>query len=158
MDHEFVYIEEEWMINKEDHQQASIVEEENYRYGLKEFSFERLEVWSKSLDLVEHVYELTREFPSEEKFSLTSQIRRSAISAPSNIAEGTSRRTSKDKIHFLNIAYSSLIELVNHLVIALRLGYIAKEDYVNARLQIQSITAMINALVRAFERSQPSGR
>lgn len=153
MEHEFNYIAEDWMIDLVNDIQENKVEDEPYQYGLKEFSFERLEVWNRSLDLVEFVYEMTREFPSEEKFSLTSQIRRSAISAPSNIAEGTSRRTTRDKIHFLNISYSSLIELVNHLVIGLRLGYIHQEDYVKARLQIQSITAMINALVRFFERS-----
>lgn len=153
MEHEFNYIAEDWMIDLVDDIQENKVEDEHCQYGLKEFSFERLEVWNRSLDLVEFVYEMTREFPSEEKFSLTSQIRRSAISAPSNIAEGASRRTTRDKIHFLNISYSSLIELVNHLVIGLRLGYIHQEDYVKARLQIQSITAMINALVKAYERS-----
>lgn len=148
------YIDEAGIKDNEDNLDESIVQEGPFPYELKTFSFERLDVWNKSLDLVELVYAFTKNFPSEEKFSLTTQIRRSAISAPSNIAEGTSRRTVKDRIHFLNMAYSSLIELVNHLVIATRLGYLDQVNYREARFHIQAITAMINGLVRSYERAQ----
>ncbi len=141
----FEYIDESWM-------NEFVVQEGPYTYGIKEFRFERLDVWNKSLDMVEFVYNITKEFQSEENFFLTSQIRRSAISAPSNIAEGTSRKTTKDKIHFLNMAYTSLIELVNHLVIAMRLGYLDQMNGKNARSQNQAITTMINGLVRSFEK------
>lgn len=119
-------------------------------YGQRVYSFERLDVWNKSIDLVEWIYSLTSSFPSEEKFILTSQIRRASISVPSNIVEGVNRRTNKDKIHFLNIAYSSLIELLNQLIIAKRLTFIQEEEYQTGRKLIQSLTAMLFGLSRSF--------
>ncbi len=70
------------------------------------FSFEKLNVWIDAKELIKKVYRSTKKFPSEEKFGLTSQLRRASVSVASNIAEGTSRITSKDKAHFTTIAYS----------------------------------------------------
>ncbi|MFI0428377.1 four helix bundle protein [Mariniflexile sp. HMF6888] len=75
-------------------------------------SFEKLNVWQESINLVELIYEATNEFPNEEKFGMISQMRRSSVSISSNIAEGTSRITNKDKAHFSTIALSSTMELL----------------------------------------------
>jgi four helix bundle protein len=91
------------------------------------FGFQRLEVYQLSKALVLQSYRLTREFPSDEKFALVKQINRAAISIPSNVVEGYGRMTAKDKSHFLNMAYSSLMELVCQFEIAEALGYITSE-------------------------------
>ena len=83
-----------------------------------------LEVYKLSLTLVENIYQLTQSFPASENFGLTSQLRRASISLPSNIAEGSSRGSTKDFIRFLNIASGSLAEIETQLVIAERIGYI----------------------------------
>ena len=81
-------------------------------------------MWQKSIQLVKLVYTQIREFPSEEKFALADQLRRSVISIPSNIAEGNGRATNKDYAHFLSIARGSLYETINQLDIAESLGYV----------------------------------
>lgn len=87
-----------------------------------------LEVYKRSLDLVEDLYNLTERFPSSENFGLTSQLRRAAISIPSNIAEGTSRASTKDFIRFLNMASGSLSEIETQLIIAERIGYLVLSE------------------------------
>ena len=83
-----------------------------------------LDVWKKSMDLVESIYKISNSFPDLEKFGLTSQIRRAAISIPSNIAEGAGRKSDKEFIQFLHIALGSLTELDTQYLIAVRLKYI----------------------------------
>jgi four helix bundle protein len=97
-----------------------------------QFSFEKLEVWQLSRTLAGDIYKRTQSFPPEEKYSLISQLRRSALSVSANIAEGTTRASAKDQAHFTTIAFGSLMELFNHLVIANDLGYI-KEDEVQGK-------------------------
>jgi four helix bundle protein len=87
-------------------------------------SFNELIVWQKSIELVEQIYIITRDFPKDEIYCLTNQIRRSAISIPSNIAEGQARKTTKDFLNFLSIAQGSRAELETQIIIANRLGYI----------------------------------
>lgn len=82
-----------------------------------------LDVWKKSMDLVEIVYRLTSQFPSDEKFGLTNQIRRAVVSIPANISEGAGRKSDKELIQFLHIALGSLAELDTHYLIAVRLNY-----------------------------------
>ncbi|PHR73703.1 MAG: four helix bundle protein [Lutibacter sp.] len=113
------------------------------------FSFEKLNVWKESILLVKSIYRLTKGFPSEEKFGLTSQLRRATVSISSNIAEGTSRNTNKDKAHFTTISYSSTMEVLNQLIIAKELEFISKEDYIETRTQIYKISNMLNALRKA---------
>src|SRR6266446_9707604 len=87
-----------------------------------------LVAWQKAMDLVEQVYKLTKSFPREELYGLTSQLRRAAISIPSNIAEGHCRNGSREFVHHLSIALGSLGETETQIMIAQRLGYIAAGD------------------------------
>jgi four helix bundle protein len=91
-------------------------------------AFANLEVWEKSVDLVSSIYKITKAFPKEELYTLTSQIRRAAISIPSNISEGRAKRSTKEFIRFVNIASGSAAELETHIVIGERLGYISTQQ------------------------------
>ena len=113
------------------------------------FSFEKLEVWQISRSLAIMVYDLTTIFPSSEKFGLTSQIRRSAISVASNVAEGAGRTSSKDQAHFTQLAYGSLMELLNQLIISSDVGYIKISDVGTLRNKIEIIANQLNALRKA---------
>jgi four helix bundle protein len=110
------------------------------------FSFEKLEVWVESKDLTSYIYTITNKFPESEKFGLTSQIRRASISICSNIAEGTSRITNKDKAHFLSISFSSTMEVLNQLILSNELKYISEDEYLICRKRIESITNKLNSL------------
>ncbi|RKE90873.1 four helix bundle protein [Ichthyenterobacterium magnum] len=114
------------------------------------YSFEKLEVWEEAKKLAINVYKITREFPNEEKYGLKSQMRRCSISIPSNIAEGTARLTNKDKAHFMTVAYSSAIELLNQTIISKELNFISEKNYKNIRLEVESITNKINSLRNYF--------
>lgn len=117
------------------------------------YSFEKLEVWEESIKIAVDIYNYTKQFPDDEKFGLVSQMRRSSVSISSNIAEGTSRLTNKDKAHFMTIAYSSALELLNQTIIAKELKFISEESYKNIRFEIESITNKINALRNHFIKS-----
>ena len=115
-------------------------------YKMKIFSFENLLVWQKSRILAKEIYMITSAFPKEELFGMTSQMRRCSISIPSNLAEGSSRRTSKDKARFTEIAFGSGLELLNQLIIALDLDYINEKQYLEIRLKLQEVTFLLDAL------------
>lgn len=103
--------------------------------------FEKLEVWQLARILASDIYKTTRNFPSEEEFSLVSQIRRAAVSVAANIAEGAGRISAKEQARFTTMAYSSLMELYNHLIIASDLGYIEQaiiSEY-KGKIQVLSI-------------------
>ncbi|MBC5841446.1 four helix bundle protein [Flavobacterium sp. F-380] len=87
-----------------------------------------LDVWKKSMDLVEVIYKLTQQFPDSEKFGLSSQMRRAAVSIPSNIAEGSARKGDKELIHFLHIALGSVAELETQYLIAIRLHFTVNDE------------------------------
>jgi len=110
------------------------------------YSFEKLNVWIDSKELVKMIYLITRKFPEDEKFGLTSQLRRATISIASNLAEGTSRNTNKDKAYFSTIAFSSLMEVLNQVIIAEELGYLLETDYLELRGQIEKVSNKLNAL------------
>ncbi|MNP99850.1 hypothetical protein D3C85_124860 [compost metagenome] len=114
------------------------------------FSFEKLEVWQNSRTLILDIYKLTNRFPSSEVFGITSQIKRSSSSIATNISEGTSRNTNKDKAHFLTISYSSAMETLNHLIISKDLDYISEEDYLICREKIEKICNQINSLKKYY--------
>lgn len=113
---------------------------------MKIYSFEKLNVWKESLELLTSIYKITSNFPKEEKFGLISQIRRATVSISSNLAEGTSRKTNKDKAHFTTISYSSTMEVLNQLIISKELNYISENDYIFVRRKIEKITNMLNSL------------
>ena len=108
--------------------------------------FKNLIVYQKFKDLVMQVYALLKQFPDEERFALCGQIRRAAISIPSNIAEGMARMSNKDQSHFLSIAYGSLMELYAQLDIAHDLGYINQNEYDKIEISINEIDKMIVSL------------
>lgn len=93
-------------------------------------TFKELDIWKKGIDLAEMIYRLTANFPSEEKYGLVSQLRRAAVSFPSNIAEGSARNSNKEFIQFLHISLGSLAELETQLIIAQRIGYKLTEENV----------------------------
>ena len=92
--------------------------------GTTMFIFERLDVWQKSIEFADSVYRVTRSFPENERFGLTSQMRRAAVSVSSNIAEGSSRYSKPDFAHFLEIATGSVFEVVSHSFISRRQGFL----------------------------------
>jgi four helix bundle protein len=115
---------------------------------------ERLEVWSKAIDFVVAVYKASERFPKEEKFGLTSQIRRAAVSVPANIAEGAARSTSKEFAYFLANAQGSASELETELLIARRLGYLEETAYAQVRSELEQIGRMIVGLTNHLKRKQ----
>ncbi|TYB71940.1 MULTISPECIES: four helix bundle protein [Bizionia] len=114
------------------------------------YSFEKLDVWKEAIQLAVKTYKITDLYPSKEKFGLISQMRRCSVSVSSNIAEGTARLTNKDKAHFMTIAYSSSLELLNQTIISKELDFISEDNYKNIRLDLESITNKINALRNHF--------
>ncbi len=110
------------------------------------YPFEKLEVWHVAKNLVVKIYKLTASFPAEEKFGMVSQMRRAAVSICSNLAEGSGRNTSKDQGHFYGLAYSSLMELLNQLLIALELNWLPQEHFNEVRQELERISAKINSL------------
>jgi len=113
------------------------------------YSFEKLGVWQKSRKFSLDMYALTSEFPGEEKFGLISQLRRAAISVSSNIAEGSTRWSRKDQARFYEIAYGSLIEILNQLIICCDLKYIDDSELTEKRTQINEIARMLHSLYRS---------
>lgn len=107
-------------------------------------SYRELEVWQKSMDFVEDVYKALKAFPAEEKYGLCDQIRRAAVSIPSNIAEGFGRDTNAEFARFLSIARGSLFEIATQLELANRLGYLPPKS--GLYQQVESIGKMLNAL------------
>lgn len=111
--------------------------------------FEDLIVWRNAHQLVLKIYRITKGFPSEEKFALVSQMRRSAVSIPPNIAEGFKKRGIKDKANFYNIAQGSLEELRYYIILSKDLGYI--NDTVNLTLNIDEIGKMLHSLIKSIK-------
>ncbi|MGA2405339.1 MAG: four helix bundle protein [Bacteroidales bacterium] len=107
-----------------------------------------LNVWQESISLVTLIYEKTKSFPKDELFALTSQIRRSAISIPSNIAEGAARESNKEFLRFLFISQGSISELDTQLLIANNLNFLSKEDYVQISEKLVAIKKMLAGLIK----------
>ena len=112
---------------------------------MRKFSFEKLDVWQLSRKLTKTVYKKSSEFPEEEKYGLTSQIRRAIISISSNIAEGTSRQSGIEQARYTEIAYGSLLEVLSQLILASDLEYISNE---RVNLQRPAIEELVNKLYK----------
>ena len=110
------------------------------------YSFEKLEVWQLARQFRKDIYIITKSFPSDEKFGLTSQLRRAASSIGDNLAEGTGKLTLKDKARYTTIAFGSAMETVNHLIGSLDLDYLTDQDYIQLRTKLEVITRLLNKL------------
>jgi four helix bundle protein len=117
---------------------------------MHEYSFEKLRVWQRTREFVKKIYLLTGNFPEREKFGITIQIQRAAVSVSSNIAEGSSRRSDKDQGYFLQIAYSSLMECLSQLILAFDLGYINESELFEVREKIEEVSNLLNAYRNAI--------
>ena len=116
--------------------------------------YKDLIAWQKAMDLVEAIYRLTQPFPSEEKFGLTSQLRRAAVSIPSNIAEGYSRRSRADYVRFLDIARGSANEIETQLLIAVRLHVAGEDQAAKVMEQAMEVQRILKGLVDSLLRSE----
>lgn len=110
-------------------------------------NYKDYEVWQRAMDLAEDVYGLIRMLPVEEKFSLADQMRRAAISVPSNIAEGQGRQSDKEFVHFLYIARGSIAELETQLLLCIRLKYLSDQLVRDVLNLCRKISMMLNALI-----------
>lgn len=113
--------------------------------------YKELKVWQKSMELVAEVYKSTSFFPDEERFGLISQINRSVVSIPSNIAEGAGRNTDKNFIQYLSIAHASSYELETQLILSEMLGYLKKDKLEELLICIEEIQKMNYSLQRKFK-------
>lgn len=112
--------------------------------------YRKLVVYSKAIDMVTKVYQLLKQYPKEEQFALCNQLRRAAVSVTSNIAEGTTRYSYKEKIHFLELAYGSLMEVMSQLEVSRRLDYISDSDMQSMELLIVEISRLLTNLQYSF--------
>src|SRR3989344_8747571 len=117
--------------------------------GSKLKSFTDLNIWKYGHELVLEIYRVTKKFPKEEMFGLTSQLRRAIVSFTSNIAEGFSRNTYKEKAQFYSIALGSLTEVQNQLLVARDIGYLAHNDFTETAVSTVMLNKMTNGLIKA---------
>ena len=113
-------------------------------------SFRKLNAYIFAKDLVKQVYKLLEKFPREEQYALCDQLRRAVVSVPSNIAEGMGRFSNKEKAHFVEIAYASLMEVFCQLNIAHRLGYISAEELAGFRREIEEVAKPLSGLRKSL--------
>ena len=111
-----------------------------------DFSFEGLRVYQATRQLIKDIYVLVNRFPAIENFALSSQIRRAAVSVSANIAEGSGRNHTKDKAHFIDIAYGSLLETYSELLTAADLGYITEQEVLRIKPQFVDVGKMLSGL------------
>ena len=114
------------------------------------FNFEKLDLWQESIQFADLVYELTGDFPDEERFGLTNQMRRAAVSISSNLAEGSSRVSQIDFSRFVEIAAGSLFAVVSQTTIALRRKMIAQSDYKRIHVAAETQSKMLSGLRRSL--------
>ena len=119
------------------------------------FNFEKLEVWQKAIEFADAVYRITKSFPSDERFGLTNQMRRAAVSIASNLAEGTSRSSNVDYARFVEIATGSVFEVVSQCFISKRQALITEADFVFLYAEAESISRMCSGLRSYLLNSSP---
>jgi len=120
-------------------------------------SLPRLIVWQRAMDLLVEIYSVSREFPRDEAFGLTSQLRRAVVSVPSNIAEGVERTTLAERRRFLVVARSSLAEVETQLEAAIRLGFVPRQRAAQAKQLSDYVGRMLTRMIRNI-RAAPSQR
>jgi len=114
-------------------------------------SYKELNVWQKAYQLCIAIYKITKDFPKEERYGLTAQIRRAAVSVPSNIAEGYGRKTTPEYIQSLYIAYGSHCELETQIMVSKDLGYIKSDDFQELQREIGEVERMLKALIKSLQ-------
>jgi four helix bundle protein len=114
------------------------------------FNFEKLEVWRKSIEFADLVYQLTRTFPVEERFGLMNQMRRAAVSISSNIAEGSSRSSKSDYSRFVELAAGSLFEVISQAHVAARQAYLGEEGFRSMYASAEELIRMLSGLKSYF--------
>lgn len=119
-------------------------------------SFHDLKVWRDAMTLVEDVYRVTSQFPAQERFGLTAQLRRAAVSIPSNIGEGKRRKRQRAFLYHLDIALGSQGEVEVQLDIARQLGFIGQDDYKRVLDRVAEVGGMLNGLIESLQLDQPS--
>lgn len=117
------------------------------------FRFEKLEVWQKALELADDVYAVTRSFPADERFGLTTQMRRATVSISSNIAEGSSRSSDADFARFIEIAYGSLMEVVSQSMIAHRESFMQEEPLRSLYEKVEELARMLSGLRNQLQKT-----
>jgi len=110
-----------------------------------------LQVWQKSISFVTSIYELTKNFPKEEIYCIVNQLRRAAISIPSNIAEGSARKNTKEFIQFLYVSLGSAAELETQLIISMNLNYINENDADSLQNKLEEIIKMLTGLIKSLK-------
>lgn len=120
---------------------------------IKSSNYQDLKVWQKAIDLTTEIYSIVKQLPRDEQYALSDQMRRAAVSVPSNIAEGRGRGTDKEFVHYLLMSRGSLWDLSTQLVICERLQYLDQAQISDARQLITEISKMINALAKSFSAS-----
>ena len=119
------------------------------------YPFERLDAWHGARALSTQIYNITSQFPGEEKYGIVQQLRRAAISVSSNLSEGTGRFSPKDQAHFYSMVYSSLMELLNQVIISKDLEFVSAKDYEALRSSIEPLSACIAGLRKHTLNKQP---
>lgn len=112
----------------------------------KTFSFETLDVWKEARVLFKKIYAITKRYPPEEKYGLVSQMRRAVLSISTNTSEGSSRESLKDQARFSEIAYGSLLELLNETIFSYDLNYISESELIDIRCDVDSISSKLTGL------------
>lgn len=120
------------------------------------FGYRRLIAYQKAKEVVKKSYKLLKRFPAEERYAMSDQLRRSSVSITSNIAEGINRYSVKDKSHFIEIAYGSLMEVSSQFEIAEDLGYITLEDRLSMDQQIEEVARLLSGLQNSYKLSSDS--
>ena len=120
---------------------------------MAEFRFEKLDVWQRAIDFCDDVYRVTQRFPAEERFGLTTQLRKAAVSIPANIAEGSGRMSDRDNLRFVEIAYGSLMEVVSHTEVSLRQEYLNRDQRDELREAAERLSRMLSGLRKHLQPS-----
>jgi len=113
-------------------------------------NYKKLDVWNKAVDYATQIYSVTKNFPKDELYGITSQLRRASVSISSNISEGAGRNSDKEFRQFLNISFGSCSEIETQLIISYKLGYLSEDDFVSLTEEVISIQKILYKLIQKF--------